>query len=704
MVSWLPGTHPGTIVVNMVPLAARRGSGTRGEVAGRSRRATVFVVAVLCLLLAARLSDVLTSGDPDQVPFTVALFVLPLLYAFPGARRRLDRYRWPVLAVQAVLTWVPFAVFGAGWQEGIGGLLAGLVLLMVPGRVSWLLAGGLLAAEVAGRAAGTGLPASEPAWMSFLWVITYYVDDALVCFGIIRLAQLVAEVEQARRQAAELAVARERLQAAGSLQAAVGQRLADVAARTAAARQALPRDAAEARAQVAAAGAAARDAVARARSVMIGPGQPPGREPLAGPSAAIGARLAWVVLVSVLLMFSLENAGYIVASHYGPRLTAVTIGDLVLVMVLQLYHSGAARSGRRPRAWPVTLGLQVVLAYAFLFPFIWAYNGFLGPFLAGSILLLVPGRWRWAGYAAVVVSYPLLNAFLPLHGNTASAAQQVPLFFFYAAITAEIGLMVYGLSRLAGLAGELEDLRDRLVRMAAVRERLRVARDVHDLLGLGLSAVALKADLIGALIGRDDARAAAEIGEMSRVCAAARADIRLVTGDERRLSLVAELAAAKQILTSAGVEVRADIRGGPLPAAADEVLAPVLREAVTNVLRHAAATACVIEVTASDGALRLRVDNDGAGPRPAEESPAGAADGGRGLANLNTRMRAAGGRLATWQADGRFGLTAELRPAGGRGRTGLAGLRWAPQSGWPPAGQPEAGDALVPASGGASQS
>jgi two-component system, NarL family, sensor histidine kinase DesK len=112
--------------------------------------------------------------------------------------------------------------------------------------------------------------------------------------------------------------------------------------------------------------------------------------------------------------------------------------------------------------------------------------------------------------------------------------------------------------RLAGLARELEGLRDRLARMAAVRERLRVARDVHDLLGLGLSAIALKSDLIAALIGRDDSRAAAEIEEMSRICAAVRADARLVTGDGRRLSLVAELAAAEQILTSAGIEVRAD--------------------------------------------------------------------------------------------------------------------------------------------------
>jgi two-component system, NarL family, sensor histidine kinase DesK len=631
---------------------------------GPSRRATGFAMAVLCLLLAARISDVAGSGQSGQVPFTVALFVLPLLYAYPRTRRLLDCCRWQTLAVQAALTWVPFVIFGSNWQEGIGGVLAGLVLLMIPGRVSWLVAGGLLAAEVMARAFGTGLPSGVPAWMGVLWVITYYVDDALVFFGMVRLAQIVAEVEQARFQAAGLAVSRERLQAAGSLEAGVGRRLVDVAALTAAARQALSCDAARAKEQIAEAAVTARDAIAKARSVTAGGNEPPRHDRVAPSSAVIGARLAWAVLVAVLLMFVVENTAYVVVSHYGARVTALAVGDIALIAVLQLYHSAAARQGRRPRAWPVTLALQVVLAYAFLFPFIWAYSGFLGPFVAGSILLLVPGRWRWAGCAAVVVSYPVLYAVLPLKGDT----QGLDVAFFYASVTAEIGLMAYGLSRLAGLARELEGLRDQLARMAAVRERMRVARDVHDLLGLGLSAVALKADLVGALIGRDDARAAAEIEEMSRICAAVRADLRLVTGDGKRLSLVAELTAARQILSSAGIDVRAGMPGGSLPAAADEVLAPVLREAVTNILRHAAATACVIEVSAGGGALRLHVGNDGAPERAIAAGSAGggagsgrrARAGGLGLANLNARVRAAGGWLATRQADGWFGLTAEL--------------------------------------------
>jgi two-component system, NarL family, sensor histidine kinase DesK len=228
------------------------------------RRASAFAAAVLCLLLVGKAAYATWAGQAGQVPFVVALFVLPLLYAFPGSRRLLDRYQWPVLVVQGVLTWVPFAVFGDRWVVGLGGLLAGLILLTVRGWLSWLAAGLLLAADVAVRAVVTGLPPvpAEPAWSGALWAAVACVDNGLLFFGMVRLAQIVGQVEDAHSQAAELAVVRERLRAAEALQAAVGQRLAGIAANAANARRVLSRDLAAARAQIAAAGVTARDAVA----------------------------------------------------------------------------------------------------------------------------------------------------------------------------------------------------------------------------------------------------------------------------------------------------------------------------------------------------------------------------------------------------------------------------------------------------------
>jgi len=216
-----------------------------------------------------------------------------------------------------------------------------------------------------------------------------------------------------------------------------------------------------------------------------------------------------------------------------------------------------------------------------------------------------------------------------------------------------------------GTARLLEELRADLARFAGLSERLRLARDVHDLLGLGLSALALKADLIGRLVGRDDNRAAAEIRQMRRLCATARAELRQVTEGQPWLSFENELAAAPQVLASAGIEVRVSLPDRPLPAQVDDVLAPVVREAVTNILRHSAATLCTIEMTDSSAGLRLVIGNDGVDASPlgptSRAIEVGANSPGRGLANLAERLRASGGRLAaSVVGDCRFELVVEV--------------------------------------------
>jgi two-component system, NarL family, sensor histidine kinase DesK len=626
-------------------------------------RATGLAVAGLGLMLFARLSDILTPGEPGHgepaaIAFTLALFFLPVAYAFPQVRPALERWRWWVLGVQGALSWIPFAIFGQNWELGIGGLLAGLVLLMVPGRGSWLLAGGLLSAEVAVRGLVTGLPAA-PAWIGIVVTASYYADDALVLFGLVRLAQIVNEVGQSRARAAELAAADVRLRAAEALRAAIGERLEGISARASAARALLGRDAAGASAQLAAVGVAARDAVDEARGVTARRLAMPGQPSRPGPEPVIGARLAWALLVAVLLSYMVENLAWTVWNRFGPGLTALALADIVLTALVQFCHSRALRLGRRPRAWPLTLALQVLLVYAFVFPFVRVYVGALGGFLAGSVLLLVPGRWRWPGAAAVIFSWAVLIAVLPLRGFDAGPSAMTAVL--YAGAGSLTTVLVYGLSRMAGLARELETLRDELAGSSAVRERLRIARDVHDLLGLGLSAMALKADLVRRLIGCDDERAAAEIEAISRTCATVRADLRLATSGERGLSLGAELIAAQEILASAGIDVTVNADSSVQPALADEVLAPVVREAVTNVLRHATATTCRVDAAVHDGFLRLRVVNDLPAAEAGERGNAApASSGGRGLANLTARLETAGGQLRWCRGDGMFELTAAV--------------------------------------------
>lgn len=303
-----------------------------------SARAGGIATVILGLLLAARVADIPLDGEVGQASFAGALFVLPLLTAIPGTRFLLERYPWPVLAAQAVLTWVPFAVFGRSWIVGIGGLLAGMVLLIVASPLSWWLAGGLLAAEVAVRAVLIGLPPSTPTSLGVFWVVTYYVDDCLLFFGSVRLAQVIAGIERTRRSTAGMAVSGERWRAAQSLQAAIGERLADVAALAAGAQRSLSRDAARAREQVAAAGAAARGAAARARALLAARDSRR-EEPEVHATAVITTRLAWGVLFVTLLAFVVENLAYVANAHYSVRLAAFAYGNILLVAALQLRHS-----------------------------------------------------------------------------------------------------------------------------------------------------------------------------------------------------------------------------------------------------------------------------------------------------------------------------------------------------------------------------
>jgi two-component system, NarL family, sensor histidine kinase DesK len=302
---------------------------------------------------------------------------------------------------------------------------------------------------------------------------------------------------------------------------------------------------------------------------------------------------------------------------------------------------------------------------------------------AGSALLLLPRRWAWTVFAAVLAgvgltwSLPVVGVYYGL-GNryvyVVATDNATVLYQIGAAATA--GLVVYGLSRLTDLAEQVEAVRRELARTAVERERLRVAQDTHDLLGLGLSAVALKCDLAERLIGRDDARVRVELEALLRLTAQARTEIRSVTTGEHGLSLRAELAAARDVLASAGIAGGpAETPDGPLPDDVDAVLATVLREAVTNILRHSRATWCEIELTAGENTTRLRVTNDGVTDEPDREHEREPArrPGGRGLANLSARATARGGRLSTHAEADRFELTVQLPlPARPRGEDALA--------------------------------
>lgn len=183
---------------------------------------------------------------------------------------------------------------------------------------------------------------------------------------------------------------------------------------------------------------------------------------------------------------------------------------------------------------------------------------------------------------------------------------------------------------------QLRLTQDEVARLAAMAERERIGRDLHDLLGHTLSVVALKSELAGKLIDRDPAAARNQIREVETVARDALAQVREAVSGIRATGLQAELASARLTLLSA--EVHLDQRLAPLAIAApvEQALALAVREAVTNIIRHAAAKRVEIELRQRDGELQLSIADDGCG---------GITRSGTGLSGMQERLSAVGGSL-----------------------------------------------------------
>ena len=176
------------------------------------------------------------------------------------------------------------------------------------------------------------------------------------------------------------------------------------------------------------------------------------------------------------------------------------------------------------------------------------------------------------------------------------------------------------------------------VELAAVAERERIARDLHDVLGHTLSVIVLKAELAGRLIDRDPTRAALEIADVERTARTALAEVREAIGGYRSKGLDAEIESARLTLDAAGVTLLCESRPPILKAREETVLSLAVREAVTNIVRHAHATQCRLNFTTTpDGFASLEVQDNGAAAAPARE--------GNGLRGMRERVQELGGRF-----------------------------------------------------------
>jgi two-component system sensor histidine kinase DesK len=262
------------------------------------------------------------------------------------------------------------------------------------------------------------------------------------------------------------------------------------------------------------------------------------------------------------------------------------------------------------------LGVMVLLALATL-PVIGIGVISYAPYLAILSALELPSpAWKWA--VGLWAAFPLLSLL---------RIDDFPTFFFLMLWPIMIGGVMLR------LFGEREQLAHAARgEHAIVAERERVARDVHDVLGHSLTALSLKAELAARLIDLDPARAKEELESIQATARQALAEVRATVGGLRAGNLEVELAAAPRVLADAGVTTRLEGSVADTDPRHRTLLAWVLREAVTNVVRHARARSVVIEL-GPDG---IAVTDDGAGCDGPE---------GNGLRGMRERVTAAGGTL-----------------------------------------------------------
>lgn len=361
-----------------------------------------------------------------------------------------------------------------------------------------------------------------------------------------------------------------------------------------------------------------------------------------GRAAALAPRLTLLVVSVVFAGFVVNAFQYVVTQRATVGHIAPAAFCLAVMMALQLgFFSNPNADLRGPRAYAALL-VQALVALVPLATYGTGWTGLQG-FLAGDVLLVLRPLASWLVFAVIA----LTNGFVQYQFSWSLLGAA-----YIANLTAVIGLVVFGLSRLRLLVKELDETRARLAGLAVARERLRFARDLHDLLGYSLSAITLKAELTQRIVTRIPDRARQELTEILEVSRQALADVRSVAASYRELSLEDALASAQSMLTATGITVTATGTPGPLPPNSRTVLATVLREGITN-LRHASPTHCEITVTRTASEITLRLTNDGVS--------AATSDGGQGLGNLRTRVEELGGTLTSASDPaGTFRLAATL--------------------------------------------
>ncbi|MEU5511821.1 sensor histidine kinase [Streptomyces fungicidicus] len=360
-----------------------------------------------------------------------------------------------------------------------------------------------------------------------------------------------------------------------------------------------------------------------------------------GVSRLLGLLVAATVTVSVLVHSALRDR-----THPAVEVVVVPLlAGVLLALQVGAFITQRPREGGPARGAALALALQcaVVIVSAEVLDVEFCV---LAGYLAGTLPLVLPSRFAWPLFALVVITGPV----------AATRADGSLSHLCHMGLGLLVtGLMAFTVSSTMLTLRQLRDYRENFARAAVQNEQSRFARDLHDLLGHTLSALAMRAELLHRTFQSRPELAATQTDQLLRTARQSMAEIRMAVRGYRELPLFSEVRAAGSLLSAVGIDVTLKVTALPSRGEAGTALTAVLREAVTNVLRHSDASRCSVLLTAGPGTVRLEVVNDGVTRADRRASH----DGGSGLGNLAQRVTALGGILeGRVSPDGTFRLLA----------------------------------------------
>jgi len=374
-------------------------------------------------------------------------------------------------------------------------------------------------------------------------------------------------------------------------------------------------------------------------------------------------KLLWV---GIWLLYLGAPVSDLADGHHSALVTALAAAGLTVFVLsylaLVFLRSNAAD---QPERWTYgVLGAQTVLSLLLA--------ATLGK--AWLVLFVYVGVACGAALPVTQARYalPAVTALLAVVGSWVDSSRDLYPALIIPALLG--GFAMVGIKQLVRTMRELREARETVAHLAATEERLRLARDLHDLLGHSLSLITLKSELAGRMLPARPGDAAEQVADIERVSRQALVDVREAVSGYRRPRLTAELASARAALASAGISVRSHVPTPvpDLPPDTESALAWALREAVTNVVRHSGATTCVValQTTAAPAGGVSEVPGVGAADETGEVSEIGGVGGVGGMTGAGELRRTGGGTATLTVSDDGRGPAPGHTP--GNGLTGLA--------------------------------